>query len=178
MRQLAREKSCDWVKSLWTTAQSMPAATAELSPLEESSTTRVSRGVAQKRFRAVGVRLRVRLGEPVVLASEDEVHEASDVASFVDDVEVHTPGGRHDGHPGVRGQLGERLDDAVDLDPLGPQVLLVVPVAHLALPADRLFVDPCRSGLRVPRTRFVCGLLPISLLRNADESGVPTVSGW
>ena len=53
MRWLAREKSCDWVKSLWTMAQSMPAATAELSPLDESSTTRVSCGVAPKRFKPV-----------------------------------------------------------------------------------------------------------------------------
>ena len=71
----------------------------------------------------------------------------SDVAPFVDDVEVHTSCGRHDGHADVRGQLGERLDDAVDLDALGPQVLLVVLVANLALPADGLFIDPCRPGL-------------------------------
>ena len=53
MRWLAREKSCARVKSLWTTAQSMPAATAELSPLEESSTTSVSSGVAPKRCKPV-----------------------------------------------------------------------------------------------------------------------------
>ena len=43
-------------------------------------------------------------------------------------------------------QLGERLDDALDLDALGPEVLVVL-VAHLALPADRLLVDLCRPGL-------------------------------
>ncbi|RCW42461.1 hypothetical protein DFP97_11623 [Paenibacillus prosopidis] len=48
------EKNCNYfMKSLWTIAQSIPAATAEFNPLFESSTTRVSSLVAPKRIRPV-----------------------------------------------------------------------------------------------------------------------------
>src|SRR4051794_2969975 len=46
IRWLAREKSCASVKALQTMTQSIPAVTAEFSPLDESSTTSVSSLVA------------------------------------------------------------------------------------------------------------------------------------
>lgn len=53
IRYVACEQSCAFVMSLSTTTQSMPAAIAEFSPLDESSTTRISSLVAPKRFNPV-----------------------------------------------------------------------------------------------------------------------------
>jgi hypothetical protein len=91
--------------------------------------------------------LRVGLGLLVVLAHEDEVHQRHDPPLLVDQVEVDAPGGGDDGHADVSRELRERLDDAVDLDRLRPQVLLVIGVAHLALAVDGLLVDTRRPGL-------------------------------
>jgi len=43
----------------------------------------------------------VRLGELVVFANKDEIHELSDLAFFVDDFKIHTFCSRHDGHADV-----------------------------------------------------------------------------
>jgi hypothetical protein len=51
------------------------------------------------------------------------------------------------GHAHAARQFGERLDDAVDLDCLGPQVLLVVGVPDLTQPVDSAVINPSRLGL-------------------------------
>jgi len=66
----------------------------------------------------------------VVLAHQDEVHELPDVTVLVDELEVGAFRRGHDGHAHVRCQLGQRLDDTVDLDRLCSQVFLVVVIQN------------------------------------------------
>ena len=70
-----------------------------------------------------------------------------DVTALVDQLEVLALGGGHDRHAHVVRQFGKCLDDAVDLDCLGPQVLLIVGVPDLTPRADGVVISPGRLGL-------------------------------
>lgn len=116
IRWRACEKSWPPVKSLWTTAQSIPAATAE-----RSHARRVldHEGVLGGNLTAGGASRYGSVGRhsaEIVLADQDDVHEGRDPPVAVDELEVRPTCGGHDGHPDVSGQVGEGFENARDLD--------------------------------------------------------------
>jgi hypothetical protein len=92
------------------------------------------------------------------------------VTALVDQLEVLALRGGHDRHAHVVRQFGECLGDAVDLDCLGPQVLLVVGVPDLTQPVDGAVINPSRLG----PGPGACALAHVSevLLRVQQQAGL------
>ena len=89
------------------------------------------------------------------------------LALLMDEVEVGSLRRRHDGHADVHRQLGKSLCDALDLDGFGSQILLVVAVANLTLPADGLLVDARGPGLG-PRAEPLVHVPDVEVLVQGD----------
>lgn len=104
---------------------------------------RLLRGVAEA-MQGGQTWFRVRLGEPIVLTHQHEIHELPDLALFVDELEIRAFGRRHDRYADMLRQLGKSLDDAFDLEGFGLQVFLIISVTNRAL-AGRQWGARCRT---------------------------------